>query len=428
MRLSLVAGVSCSAHAGLRSLWADEVAAVEGGDAAARAAGAGARATPEALLLLWVNHHLVAGGCGPVGGFGPEMASGAVYATLLRAIAPEVAAGTALEEPGAAPAALHAATVAALSTLGAPSPWLDGGALGSDSWRLHMAAVALLFRGRDAIEVPPTTTGGSGAPQLVSGGAAAEASARREMRTAALWIDSLNVEGVHVTDVVSDLRDGVVLLRLLDDFEPKCVDWKRGAHSAPVHKMQRIENCNLAFAIAERMGMNVVGNSGLDIEAGNPKMVMSIVWQLMRAHMMQLLGGADVNEFVAVANALVAGTGVSAPPIESLKDASLATGVFLLALVYAVRPVVDWTLVSAGGTPAERLSNARCVPGGFVGVLAIAFANGAARICIRAYFAVVLAITFAYWGACWQIHSRMGGGAQVPALRRAEGGRGGVLL
>ena len=44
----------------------------------------------------------------------------------------------------------------------------------------------------------------------------------REERVFKFWINSL---GVPVRNLIEDLKDGLVLLRVLDILRPKCVNW-----------------------------------------------------------------------------------------------------------------------------------------------------------------------------------------------------------
>lgn len=48
-------------------------------------------------------------------------------------------------------------------------------------------------------------------------------------------------------------------------------------------------------------------------------------------------------------------------PIKSFNDPSLSNGHFLLSLLAAVRPVVDWSLVSDGADHDAKVANARLV-------------------------------------------------------------------
>jgi hypothetical protein len=65
----------------------------------------------------------------------------------------------------------------------------------------------------------------------------------REGLTLKAFINSLDIHGVFVRDVVHDLRDGVVLLKVLDTVEPGLVKWPK-VDLQPRNRYKRVENCN----------------------------------------------------------------------------------------------------------------------------------------------------------------------------------------
>jgi plastin-1 len=116
--------------------------------------------------------------------------------------------------------------------------------------------------------------------------------------------------------------------------------------------------------------MHLVGIQGADIVDGRPKLVLGLVWQLMRMHITQTLSKAggkaghqiSDTEMVKWANATAAKGGAKRT-IRSFKDPSLTTGVFVLDLLEGLRPgVVDPALVvdiNESGDYEERRQNAK---------------------------------------------------------------------
>ena len=51
--------------------------------------------------------------------------------------------------------------------------------------------------------------------------------ASREERAFRLWINSLGLEYEHVTDLASGMRDGILVLQILDTVQPGAVDWRK---------------------------------------------------------------------------------------------------------------------------------------------------------------------------------------------------------
>ena len=77
--------------------------------------------------------------------------------------------------------------------------------------------------------------------------------------------------------------------------------------------------------------MRAVGIGGKDLAEGHPKLTLAVVWQLMRADVLQFLATLDMNEkdILKWANRRVRGTG-SLLQISSFKDLTLRNGVFIL--------------------------------------------------------------------------------------------------
>ena len=103
------------------------------------------------------------------------------------------------------------------------------------------------------------------------------------------------------------------------------------------------------------------GIGGKDIADGTPKLVLALLWQLMRAHGLKLLGELGVTEadILAWANRRVAAAGKVAQRIETFSDPSLQSGVFLLELLAAVGPeCAAAERILAGDSADEQRLNA----------------------------------------------------------------------
>lgn len=189
--------------------------------------------------------------------------------------------------------------------------------------------------------------------------------AGREERAFRMWINSLGLER-HVTDAVGEMRDGLLLLQVMDAVRPGVVDWSRVV-SKPKNVYQKVANCNYAVALGKGpFGFSLVGIAGADLAAGNAKLLLAVTWQLMRYHVITFLSrlsGAQgrllsETDLVAWANETAAPSGL--PPIESLRDPSLGSGRFLLELLRAIEPrCVDAALIRPGATAEERALNAK---------------------------------------------------------------------
>ena len=136
----------------------------------------------------------------------------------------------------------------------------------------------------------------------------------------------------------------------------------------PTSRFKKVENCNYAVTVAKDMKFSIVNIGGIDIVDGRKKLILAIIWQLMRKYTLGVLatlaasnGITDINEdhILAWANQKVAGSGKSST-MRSFKDSSLSSGHFLLDLVGAIEPrAVNWDLVTPGETPEDKMSNAK---------------------------------------------------------------------
>jgi len=187
----------------------------------------------------------------------------------------------------------------------------------------------------------------------------------REEKAFRMWMNSLGVDP-FVNNIYEDLRDGIILLQILDKIKPGCVDWKRVITKKPMNKFQQVGNCNYAVEIGKSMKFSLVGIAGSDINAGNKKLTLAIVWQAMRFFILNYLqnlakAGKAITEddIIQWVNDKSRG-GRSGVQISSFKDKGLSDSLFIIDLLYACRAEsVDWGLVNQGKSEADKLQNAQ---------------------------------------------------------------------
>lgn len=136
----------------------------------------------------------------------------------------------------------------------------------------------------------------------------------------------------------------------------------------PTSKFKKVENCNYAVNIGKEMLLSLVNIGGVDIVDKNKKLILAVIWQLMRKYTLLVLAQLAVHEginevseehVIQWANQKVAASGRSSS-MRNFKDQSLKSGIFLLELVNAIESrAVNWELVTAGSNEEERLSNAK---------------------------------------------------------------------
>lgn len=180
----------------------------------------------------------------------------------------------------------------------------------------------------------------------------------REERAFRLWINSLNLEDVYVTNLYDDCNDGVLLCKVCEKIKPGSVDWKK-VDMKPNNDFKKNINNNTAVDACKNLGLKMIGIGGVDLTKGDKKLVLATIWQLVRLHYLKLIGEKSEDDLVAWANGLV---GDKAPAIANLKDKGMSDGRFLTYLCAGIEPrAVNWEIVTDGATDEDKQNNAKYV-------------------------------------------------------------------
>jgi plastin-1 len=187
----------------------------------------------------------------------------------------------------------------------------------------------------------------------------------REEKAFRNWINSLGVDP-YVNHLYEDLRDGLILLQVLDKIEPGIVVWSKVNTKKPLNKFKQVENCNYAVTLGKSLKFSLVGVAGSDIQAANKKLTLAIVWQMMRYFILNYLknmskGGKEVtdDDIISWCNEKVRQAGKNTK-MENFQDKSLSDSLFIMDLLFACQPdSVDWKLVTPGKTDEEKMLNAQ---------------------------------------------------------------------
>jgi len=222
------------------------------------------------------------------------------------------------------------------------------------------------------------------------------------------WVNRLlSYKGKRrVQSLFSAVRDGLLLLRVLDCLSPGIVDWKK-VEMTPKNKFARLTNNNLGVTTATKppFSFSLVGIAGEDLEHGNEKLTLALVWQLMRYQLFQNLNalldgdsqgdtkkassskegkqkthkkGFSEKTLLSHANAAIQAAietdkpqgpsgdakswVLSQPQLKSFSDEHLNKSHYLALLIWAATEAeVPWDLLEVGSTASERASNARLV-------------------------------------------------------------------
>lgn len=99
----------------------------------------------------------------------------------------------------------------------------------------------------------------------------------KEERQFRLWINSLNIEGVFISNLVDECRDGIILCKVVDKISPGSINWKK-TQDPPRHDFDRNGNNNEAIAACKTLKLKLIGIGGPDITKGERKLVLALIW------------------------------------------------------------------------------------------------------------------------------------------------------
>ncbi|XP_008777493.1 fimbrin-5-like [Phoenix dactylifera] len=315
---------------------------------------------PEKMLLKWMNFHLKkAGYKKTVSNFSSDVKDGEAYAYLLNALAPEHCSTATLETKdhnARAKMVLDHAEKLDCKRYLSPKDIVEG------SPNLNLAFVAQIFQHRNGLS---TDSKKMSLAEMMPD----DIQISREERAFRLWINSLGI-ATYVNNLFEDVRNGWVLLEVLDKVSPKSVNWKQATKPPIKMPFRKVENCNQVIKIGKELKFSLVNVAGNDIVQGNKKLILAYLWQLMRFNILQLLKnlrfhsqGKEISDadILIWANNKVKKSGKTTQ-MESFKDKSLSNGIFFLELLSAVKPrVINWKLVTKGEEDEQKKLNAQYI-------------------------------------------------------------------
>ncbi|XP_074587634.1 fimbrin-5-like [Curcuma longa] len=313
--------------------------------------------SPEKLLLKWMNFHLKkAGYKKTVSNFSSDVKDGEAYAYLLKALAPEHANTDILDvkDPNErAKKVLEQAEKLDCKRYLSEKDIVEG------SPNLNLAFVAQIFQHRNGLSTDAK-------PISLSQMMPDDIQVSRDERAFRLWINSLGI-ATYVNNVFEDVRNGWVLLEVLDKVSPGSVNWKQASKPPIKMPFRKVENCNQVVRIGTKLNFSLVNVAGNDIVQGNKKLILSYLWQLMRFNILKLLKnlryhsqGKELTDadILNWANGKVEGSNRT-PQMDSFKDRNFSNGLFFLELLSAVKPrAVNWKVVTKGENDEEKKLNA----------------------------------------------------------------------
>ncbi|KAL1923721.1 uncharacterized protein VTP21DRAFT_8701 [Calcarisporiella thermophila] len=310
---------------------------------------------PEQILLRWFNYHLKAANWPRrVNNFSSDIKDGENYTVLLNQLAPNLCSRAPLQERdlfNRAEMVLQNADKLGCRKYLTPKSLVGGNP------KLNLAFVANLFNTHPGLE--PLTE--EEAPEIEP----FDAEGEREARMFTLWLNSLDIDP-GVNNLFEDLKDGLILLQAFDKVMPGSVNWRRVNKKTPLSRFKQVENTNYAVDLGKERHFTLVGIQGADITDGTRTLTLGLVWQLMRANIVQTLrslskAGRDVTDadMIRWANECVK-RGGRTTRMQSFKDPTLRNAHFFLDVLNGMkRGVVDYSLVNPGVREEDAKLNAK---------------------------------------------------------------------
>jgi plastin-1 len=101
---------------------------------------------------------------------------------------------------------------------------------------------------------------------------------------------------------MDDLRDGIILLKVIDHFRPGIVDWKKVSQKKN-SRIHIIQNCNYVVEICkDKLGSKLIGVGGVDIVDGSVSLTLGVVWQLCKLYWEERVGKINEEQLIGWAN------------------------------------------------------------------------------------------------------------------------------
>jgi plastin-1 len=292
---------------------------------------------PEDLLLRWFNYHLKnAGHEKKITNFSGDLKDSEKYTLLLNQLNNKLCDKTALNESDLTK---RANTVLGNSKKIGVESYITANDICSGNSKLNVLYTAAIFNQCHGLD-DLTEQEQFDAAQLLND----DVEGSREERAFRMWINSLGLPDMHINNLYEDSKSGVLLLKVIDKVKPGSVEWKKVDEKSN-NKFKKVVNCNEAVDACKKAHFTIVGIGGSDLNQGNKKYILAIVWQLMRAHTLTVIGNKTEDDLLKWANEVVG----KDPHATSFKDKSLKNSLFFINIMNAIEPrAINWDIVIQG--------------------------------------------------------------------------------
>ena len=101
-----------------------------------------------------------------------------------------------------------------------------------------------------------------------------------------------------------------------------------------------------------KLDMKLVGIGADDIRESNKKLVLAVVWQLVRIHYLQIIGSKTEADLLAWVSTV--------EPVTAFNDAKFADGKLLIKMCAQIEPkIINWEIVTNGESEKDKEDNAK---------------------------------------------------------------------
>ena len=307
--------------------------------------------SPEQLLLRWFNYHLKnAGYDKKITNFSGDVKDSEKYTILLNQLNKNLCDKSALNEDDKMKRAQI--VINNSKKLGAES-YITPNDICTGNSKLNTLFVASIFNAYPGLD-PATEEEMYEAAKLLDD----DVEGAREERAFRMWINSLglnddNGEPIHINNLYEESKDGILMLRTLDKIKPGVVNWKIVDKKAN-NPFKKTVNCNEVIDASKKSKYHIVGIGGGDIRDGNKKYILAIVWQMMRAHSLQVIGNKSEEELIAWGNEKVDDD----LKVKSLKDKKLGNSLYFINIMKSIEPrSINWDIVVTDKDDDESKQN-----------------------------------------------------------------------
>jgi len=302
----------------------------------------------ERIIVRWLNYHLKAAKSSiVVKEIGPELKDCIALITVLTQLDPSIDKSILAETN---PQKRAEAIIKGAQGLGVKS-FIHAGSLVQGNAKIYLIFCCLLFNARHGLEISVEKKKEVEKAALLDDAK----TGTKEERTYKLWINSLGLENVYVNDIYEDLKDGLILLKILNMIWPGSVENGKYEKNPGTNRFKRIANGNYITEILKKQKLVLTGIGGMDIVDAKQTQLLGIIWQVMRAHYMKIIGGKADEEIVAWINKMA-----KPPGIKNFKDPVLKTARTFIDVMAKIEPdIIDWTLIKEGKDDTEIEMNAK---------------------------------------------------------------------